>query len=930
MRIHRSALVAGILALGVAACGDDVEIVQSAPEPPPPRSPVTASMVPASESVLMGNSVVFTLSASGGVAGDAATWTCASSNTGIATVSVVSAGCQATGVAAGSVTITATVTKSGEMVNVGAQLTVTEETAGEPAFLILKGVEGENMTDASRLKGRVEVHLGVEHGDQTLERLSLLVDGEMVAYQSLGNRAMAAPEDDAAAEQAVHDFTLAFDSDGYDAESGAPDYMNGDHTIAAELQIAGGMMADGMTGHETHSSNVMTVQFDNDDGYALTADLGDNSVLAADGRRWYGGPGNGEIGITALPVLYSGGSVESVTVEFCGDDPSTDAGAPYEFSFECDDRESATGGGTVGETPIVSSGGDPGTILNEDDLPFPAFVDFVAPTESPIIVANRNGREDGWLNAAVGLTGEFHGTRGPDNWLVKGADETGGVGGYNMMVRIGDDLEEALAAAPSARLPAESDDTEAYCAIASATDDLGNESGLPDEDDDCRIAPSGADALWNHDVATDADGESTPDVYGFSDATENLDDDDTNDVNVTDLSNQTLWFGVDTTAPVIRFGDHYDGDPRHSTVPGAFSFDHFDDESDIGNSGIDADDGLMVSIQRRNTSETRCLAIADDGDVSNDSSDDCDSTSISDEDVTLQETDDTDATPLGVAYYTLSGTAQDKGGNRSGTIRHTFVYDGGTGAAASATDPAIPGSIEAGEPFSGASFLNDNLSIRDYFWTADFADVVSIGVGTLVVVDAFNASSLTYRNHTVSATVDTYAAVQADAARGTIQRIDGVTVAVRDQAQDAYTRANTDIAATDVTDVPDADDAFVGTDVFTYAFVTPAATTTSAFLTIQVRATAVATGAFSDPFERVDFLVTDVNGASWKIAEDATGTSGRTDGRNRTWTYSATVPRTLLRAVSRSATGTAAIVAIAVNDNDVGLVGSTTIPTSGN
>ena len=185
--------MAGLLALGAAACGDDVEIVQPTPPVAPPPPPVTATMAPASASVLIGNSVVFAVNASGGVSGDAASWTCASSNTGIATVSVVSAGCQATGAAAGDVSITATVTKSGETVNVGAQLTVTEEATGEPAFLILKGVTGEpaegeeTKTDAGGLKGRVEVSLGVERGDQTLERLSVLLDGEVVAYQSFGS-----------------------------------------------------------------------------------------------------------------------------------------------------------------------------------------------------------------------------------------------------------------------------------------------------------------------------------------------------------------------------------------------------------------------------------------------------------------------------------------------------------------------------------------------------------------------------------------------------------------------------------------------------------------------------------------------------------------------------------------------------------------------
>ena len=58
--------------------------------------------------------------------------------------------------------------------------------------------------------------------------------------------------------------------------------MNGEHTISAELRVAGGVTA----GQETISSNTVTVAFDNDDAWAVTADLGDNSAVGDDGRRW--------------------------------------------------------------------------------------------------------------------------------------------------------------------------------------------------------------------------------------------------------------------------------------------------------------------------------------------------------------------------------------------------------------------------------------------------------------------------------------------------------------------------------------------------------------------------------------------------------------------------------------------------------------------
>ena len=40
---------------------------------------------------------------------------------------------------------------------------------------------------------------------------------------------------------------------------------------------------------------------------------------------------------------------------------------------------------------------------------------------------------------------------------------------------------------------------------------------------------------------------------------------------------------------------------------------------------------------------------------------------------------------------------------------------------AEATAPAVPGIIDAGVAFQMATSLNDNLSIRDYYVTTDYA-----------------------------------------------------------------------------------------------------------------------------------------------------------------------------------------------------------------
>ena len=924
------------LTIGVFGCDDDDPVAPVAPTvtvtvppPTPTTPPLVVTMDPPSADVAVGSNVVFAVNASGGAAGAMASWTCASSDTTIATDSVTTSGCQATGVAPGGVTITAVVTKGSETGNVGSQLTVMGPQVGDQAFILIASIKDE-FDETTGLKGRVDVQVNVERGDQVLEVLTLLVDGDSVGAQNFG--VTAEPAMDEPAAQAIHAFTLSFDSDAYDAVTGDVGYENGDYDISMQLKVAGS---------EPISSNVLTVDFNNDDGYVVTADLGDNSEIGDDGRRWYGGPSNGPIDITALPVSYSGGSVTSVSANFCGKDlTDLDGSDGYTFEFKCENRESNTDGtndAVVGEMLAISSAGTDGKILG--DNPFPAFVDFVGPSESPIIVANRNGRENGWLNAAVALTGEVDADEDDDeNWLVEGADDTGGIGGYNMMLLMGENLEKALDASPGSTLPAESANKDSYCAIASATDDLGNMSELPDDDATCRAPPAGADAL------VDEDGDAmTAGVWGqgVDGATEDR-------TMVTDASGQTLKFGVDTTDPTIEFANDYDDNNRHNEIPGPFVFEPEDDESNVGNSGLVQGGGLgslLVGIQRRTASETECPVIGVGGDVSNaEVDDDCKSVAIDDEDVTL-------VTEADVGYYTLSGMAQDAAGNSSAAISHTFVYDGGTGAAATATAPSVPGVIEAGEPFEGASFLNDNLSIRDYYGAANFGEnnarVLSLGIGKPIAVDEFNASSLTNRNHTVSATVDTYAGLQSEEG-GSVQAVSGATVAVRDQTQAMYTSES---ATFTVDDAPETEDGFPGTsadDGFTLEFqgrTSADGADVYAFcgieecddddaetsVKIEVRARAGASGTFGNPFEKVDFWVTDINGISWMVGSDASGTSGRVGGelmnaRYRTWTYSVTLPGTMLNMATRPGIGgneVPMIRAIAVNDNNVGLLEST-------
>ena len=700
--------MAGILALGVAACGDDVEIVQPTPEPPPPPPPVTATMAPASASVAVGNSVVFAVNASGGVAGEAASWTCASSNTGIATVTSTSAGCSATGVAAGDVTITASVTKSGETVNVGAQLTVTSDEEppappGDPAFVLVAGIAGEDDTDASGLKKRVSVTVGVERGDQDLEELSLLVDGEVVESQSFGGGMdmMGMTPPDEAAEQAPYNFTLSFDSHDYDRESGAPTYMNGEHTISAELEI-GIDMADGTHGHETVSSNAVTVEFANDDFIAASyGGLGDGAMNEETGQIWYGGP-DAAVEITALPVLYSSGAVSSLTLlQFCGDDAATDSEAPFSFSLDCDETTDKDGDG---DKPKFTVEGD-----EIDVVAKAVYLDFDGPP-APHFNRNPNGREDGWVNPTVDFLGKYHKDRNKNGWLKYNEDEEG-VGGYAPQLRYSSTTPSIVDGARGATanvLPTEPTKVDAVCVIATAVDLLGNESSLPSAGSDCVKAAN---------YVEDEDGDYPAGIRA----------------------------GLDVSAPTIGFSP---ASPRaNASSLKEFQVEVADSGGSTGKSGLHSEP-VLAKIELRDADND--IICGDDDDAGGAAGEekingDCVLAGGLDFNDPLATTDGlNDAS--GAGYYTFTAMSQDKAGNMSEQLVRTAVNDGKAPELG-----LIVGGYSKGS-WSLTATLTDNLSIKEYW--AEAVDVITdVGDQTdgivilpregSVSVDAYNSAELT-------------------------------------------------------------------------------------------------------------------------------------------------------------------------------------------
>ena len=791
MRLNRFALVAGVLALGMAACGDDVQVVEPTPPQPPPTPPVEATMAPASASVAVGNSVVFAVNASGGVAGEAASWTCSSSNTGIATVTSTSAGCSATGVAAGDVTITASVSKSGETVNVGAQLTVTSDEptqpSGDPAFVLLEGFSSDTH-DGNKVSGTVSVTVSVDRGGQTLSQVGIAVDGEIVSYQSFSGM-MVAPADDGPAEQAAATFTLSFESDAYELHDDHADvaFLNGDHVLTAGILVEGSM--------EPILSNAVTVEFDNEDGYHVTTDPGENSALDAGGVRWWGGPDNGPVTLSVTPVSYSGAEISQVSVVFCPDDASdlddddliTDSAAPFEFAFACKNYEGAD------FMPRIQPGPDVANILNPDTDGLPVRLDFKGPGK-PRILANVNGRKDGWINPDVALTSKYSGSSdaGKNRWLVFGTADKG-VGGYTPLLRVDSSdpefVDGARAAMPQADpvLSATTGNGD-ICAIAVAIDNLGNESGLPKAGTSCRHAP----------LMTDDADDAAKVAMGIT-------EDDAGN-KITTGAMEHLRFGYDDMPPTLEF------DNTGITAIPPTRYDATDARGEFKlvardgarQSGL-LDNAIMARVEARNTQGTVCGRLP--GAAGNNESIPGDRTASECENndeglkVTGRRAETTyftasPAKPITSAYYTLVATAEDKAGNVSDEVSRTFVYDSNPPTAILTSVAEVTEDRE----FNVGINVIDDLSIRDYYLVTKYGDItfeaggtniaqgITIGRAGRTAVDGFNADPLT-SNFAATVTEDLpYMAVQ-DATHAVSQRpaadpatVNGAAVAARDQA----------------------------------------------------------------------------------------------------------------------------------------------------
>ncbi len=444
-KLYRSALFAGVLAFGVAACGDDVTIVEPEPTPPPPLS---VTLTPGNQSISVGENAVFAVGVSGGAAGAQASWTCSSSAPGVASVSTTDAGCAVSGVAAGNASITVTVTKGNQSANAGAQVTVTApptDPEAVPATISISSITRGGLTqpvDIDNVFGQIDVTLNVNPNDQTVTRVEVLVGDSIAAGQNIAASfevAEGQSVEDAIAE-ALQLITLSFNTARYTVDEGArtatPRYMNGPQIISARLFTA-------EAPESPRASEDFEVTFNNADGFHVLATAVGNTAADGNGLLWRGGP-NFELTVSPIPVMYSGREVTLMTTqvrrlqagpwssaEACPqvaantnrdiEDPAED----LDFVFTCANVEADL---FVPFVTTVVDPGEPGPSIGGDalanyagvlnlsasaDHPFPARLDRASPTRQDAsvfvyrLVSQANLMNTGnWLNAQY----NFHGT----------------------------------------------------------------------------------------------------------------------------------------------------------------------------------------------------------------------------------------------------------------------------------------------------------------------------------------------------------------------------------------------------------------------------------------------------------------------------------------------------------------------------------------
>ncbi|MGQ0540056.1 MAG: beta strand repeat-containing protein [Gemmatimonadaceae bacterium] len=963
-KLTRSLLAFGVLA-GLAACGDDVSIVD--PKVTPAVTGITVS--PSSATLVVGATAQLSAVVTTNDPSVATTVTWASSNTAVATVSSTGL---VTAVTAGSATVTATSTANTTF-RAGAQITVeagvrsvrvspdnaivptgstlqlvanVDAAAGVArtvtwtssnaavatvgsttgvvtgvsrgtATIIAASTVSPTVTGAAAITvrdpvpatvsissittgatfipvnvnnvfGQIEVTLNVDPGDSRITRVEVLIDGNVAgsqAFSTTRNIELALSHVFANVEAAP--VTISINTAVFSATTGVPTFFNGPRQLSARAILATGAQvatpsqqlvfnnANTLIATQTFTGTTATAS--NAAGFVfkrgglsvsiLPVIYNQGQSIAAGGTASFGSGACDAAGVgtrTVALVAPAAGS-SAFTATFSSTATPAGAGNVTNYEFNSCGIFNATG-----EVVTVTAADNNGNTLFAAAVPANAAtlgtrLDNRAPG-APTFMANPNIRQNGWLNAAVGLTG-LNTSLTDNDWLVNGAADAG-VGGYVRLLRTGagPTVNAAIAATASATptLPAPTLNNNDLCAVISAADLLGNESARPASGTVCTSPPPVA--------------SSTP------------------------VLAQHLSFGVDIAAPTIAFSG---GLASQARLNGATVGTEFQvavtDTGAVGNSGMLSTSAVRGTVQIRNaTSAAICFVGTVVLGV-------CTPVSVNAAPPfpLVPTTTVAAATTPNLGYFTYVAFSQDAAGNQSGTVTRVIAYD------PAANVPSLTTAL-FNTPLSGATATfnanaSDNFDLRDVTYRLSYAG----GIGgpilyPVVVLNTFDAATLVNSNVAAGITINGFMRQLENVTANNPVTVGGqfkptnLAGIARDQANNQSATANTPIPAASVTTgvsylaaaAPQLIRSWaitapsVATNVSTGA-TTPAANPLSVTLTIDAFGP---TATFTNPFTRVDMYavlagdLVQIGTASFVGTTDDGSAFGRRHRYTFTWT----------------------------------------------
>lgn len=157
----------------------------------------------------------------------------------------------------------------------------------------------------NNVQGQIDVVLNVNRGQNRVNRIELLLDNTVVASQTLTNP----PEGEALpqSEQIVFSINTAEFSVPSGATTATVRFPNKAYTLAARLGL--------VNAQATSVTTSMQLTFNNADRFEVRVSATGNTASDALGRIWR----SGNLTATVIPVMYSGRTVNSVTLSLRDD-----------------------------------------------------------------------------------------------------------------------------------------------------------------------------------------------------------------------------------------------------------------------------------------------------------------------------------------------------------------------------------------------------------------------------------------------------------------------------------------------------------------------------------------------------------------------------------------------------------------------------------